>query len=127
MANENNGRRRVVSRQSWKPSRSLRFLRGAWTLIYSLLKLVLAALATVLAVAGVCMVVFVGILGDYLQKDILPNTDAELDTILLDQTSFVYYVDSHGNIQQLQNQLSEGDRFTLTLSDGQITAIAAGE
>ena len=102
MVNENNGRRRVVSRQNWKPSRSLRFLRGAWTLIYSLLKLVLAALATVLAVAGVCIVVFVGILGDYLQKDILPNTDAELDNILLDQTSFVYYVDSHGNIQQLQ-------------------------
>ena len=26
-----------------------------------------------------------------------------------------------------KNQLSEGDRFTLTFSDGQITAIAAGE
>ena len=32
-----------------------------------------------------------------------------------------------GAVITSKNQLSEGDRFTLTLSDGQITAIAAGE
>ena len=102
MANENNSRKVKVSRQSWKPGRALTTLRSLWTVAYSVLKIAFGALATVLIIAGVCLLVFVGILGDYLENDILPNADADLDTIVLDQTSYAYYLDSSGNIQTLQ-------------------------
>lgn len=102
MANNNNGWKRKVSRQNWRPSRPIVILRGLWTAAYSVLKIALGALVTVLLIAGVCMVVFVSTLGDYLQNDILPNADADLDAIVLDQTSYAYYLDSDGNIQTLQ-------------------------
>lgn len=102
MANENNEQRRRVTRQSWKPGPALIFLRGLWTAVYSVLKIALGALATVVIIAGVCLLVFIGILGDYLENDILPNAGATLDNIALDQTSYAYYLDGDGNIQVLQ-------------------------
>lgn len=102
MANDNNKRKIRVFRQSWKPGALLLFLKGLWTTAYSVLKIALGALATAILIAGVCMVVFVGILGDYLENDILPNADAQLDNLLLDKTSYAYYIDTHGNIQTLQ-------------------------
>ncbi len=102
MTNENNGRKRRVARQNWKPSHTLVALRGIWIALYSVLKIILGAAATVAVIAVVCLVVFVSTLGNYLQTEILPNADAELDTILLDQTSYAYYIDSDGNIQTLQ-------------------------
>ena len=58
MANQNN-KPRKVSRQNWRPSRPIVILRGLWTAAYSVLKIALGALVTVLLIAGVCMVVFV--------------------------------------------------------------------
>ena len=58
MTNENNRRRNQVSRQSWKPSRTLRLLKGIWTGAYSALKIVLGALATVFVIAAVCVFAF---------------------------------------------------------------------
>ncbi len=102
MAIENNEQRRRVTRQSWKPGPALTFLRGLWTAVYSVLKIAFGALATVFIIAGVCLLVFIGILGDYLENDILPNAGATLDNIALDQTSYAYYLDDAGNIQVLQ-------------------------
>ena len=102
MANENQENRRFVSRQSWKPGPVLSVLHKIWMAVYSVLKIVLASAATVILIAGVCLLVFAGILANYLENDILPNADASLDSILLDQTSNAYYVDSSGNIQVLQ-------------------------
>lgn len=102
MANENQEQIRRVTRQSWKPGPALTFLRGLWSVVYSAIKIAFGALATVTIIAGVCLLVFIGILGDYLENDILPNADATLDTIMLDQTSYAYYFDEAGNIQVLQ-------------------------
>ena len=102
MANENNGRENRVSRQSWKPGKALTTLGKIWSVFYTGLKIALGALATVAIIFGVCLLVFIGILGDYLENEILPNADASLDTIVLDQTSYAYYLDSSGNIQTLQ-------------------------
>lgn len=102
MNNENNQQKRKVSRQSWKPNRFLSILGGLWTAVYSVFKIALGALATVIVIAGVCLVVFVTALGDYLQNDILPNAGTVLDDVVLDQTSYVYYLDADGNIQTLQ-------------------------
>ena len=102
MANNQKKRKIRVFRQAWKPSAWLLLLKGVWTASYSILKIVLGAVATVVLIAGVCLLVFAGILGDYLENDILPNADAQLDTLLLDKTSYAYYIDSNGNIQTLQ-------------------------
>lgn len=102
MANNQDKRKIRVFRQAWKPGAWLLLLKGVWTASYSIIKILLGALATVILIAGVCLLVFVGILGDYLENDILPNADAQLDNLLLDKTSYAYYIDSNGNIQTLQ-------------------------
>ena len=99
--NENNERRKV-SRQSWKPGAFYSIVRGAWTAIYSGIKIALAALATVLVIAGVCVVVFVGVLANYLEEDIIPQAGVQLEGFDLETPSYVYYLDELGNIQVLQ-------------------------
>ena len=102
MAKENNGRKRRVSRQAWKPNVILAAARSLWIACYSVFKIVAAALATVLLIAGICMVVFVMTLANYLETDIMPNAGTVLDDVVLDQTSNAYYLDESGNIQMLQ-------------------------
>ena len=104
MAKENNGRRRVF-RQSWKPNGILKLLMSIWTAIYSVFKIVVGALATVAVIAGVCLLVFVGTLGDYLESDILPNSEVTLEGFDLSQNSVTYYLDANGELQVLQKLL----------------------
>jgi len=107
MTNESNNEKKRVSRQFWKPNRVVKLLHGSWSGIYSVLKIILGALATVLMIGGVCLVVFIGILGDYLENDILPQAGMQLEGMELDQDSYIYYVDSQGNIQTLQKLYAE--------------------
>ncbi len=102
MENQRRNYKIRVFRQNWKPGSWLLFLKALWNTVYSAIKIALAAVATVVAIVGICLVVFVGALGDYLENEVLPNADADLNTISLDQTSYVYYLDSDGNIQVLQ-------------------------
>ncbi len=99
--NNNEGKRRV-SRQLWKPAGWMKILSGGWTAVYTVFKVIAAALATVLAIAVVCAVVFVGLLGQYLQGDILPQAGVQLESFDLNQTSYAYYIDKEGNPQRLQ-------------------------
>ena len=75
-----------------------------------IVKIAAGAAATVALIFVVCGFVFAGILGDYLQSDILPEAYYDLDNAVLDQTSFVYYVDDDGNIQLLQQIHTSADR-----------------
>ena len=109
MENNNRNYRRKVQRQSWNPGRPAKMLGGLWTAVYSVLKVAIAALATVLLIAGVCAVVFVGVLGDYLEGDILPQAGVQLEGFDLNQPSYVYYLDEGGNIQVLQKLYAETD------------------
>ena len=104
---ENNNDKRRVSRQNWKPGAIWTGLHTAWTAAYSVIKVVLAALATVLLIAGVCAVVFVGVLADYLEGDIIPQAGVQLEGFDLNQPSYVYYIDEAGNIQVLQKLYAE--------------------
>lgn len=106
--NENNGKRRV-SRQSWKPGRLLTVLSGAWTAAYSVIKIAIAAVVTVLLIAGVCVAVFAGVLADYLEGDIIPQAGVQLEGFDLDQPSYIYYLDDAGNIQVLQKLYADTD------------------
>ena len=97
-----NHHRRGRPRQKWNPHWSLKLLYGLWSAALAAIKIALGAAATVLLIVLICGTVFVGILGNYLQDDILAEAaDWSVEDYDLERTSFIYYVDSNGDIQQL--------------------------
>lgn len=111
MAEEKKQRRRKKPRQEWDPHWLIKLLYAAFSLVLSALKIAVMAAATVLLIVLICGTVFVGTLGDYLQDDILTEAaDWSLDDYVLEETSFIYYVDSAGDIQQLQQIYTTTDR-----------------
>ena len=119
MANQRNSRKKVKKlRQEWRPHWSLKVLYGLLDGAFSLLKIALGAAATALLIVLICGVVFVGTLGDYLQQDILTEAGSwSMDDYDLEETSFLYYVDSGGNIQQLQQIFTTTDRQWASLEE----------
>ena len=69
MEHEHNEDVRRVSRQDWEPPKPVRVLSGFWMGAYSFIKILLGALATVLAITAICLFAFVGLLADYLDSD----------------------------------------------------------
>ena len=119
MENENKKRRRARKpRQQWNPHWILKLLYMVGSVAFSLLKIAVGAAATVVLIVLVCGAVFVGTLGDYLQDDILLEAaNWSIDDYGMDETSFVYYVDGGGNIQQLQQIYTTTDRQIATLDE----------
>ena len=119
MENENQKIRRVKKpRQQWNPHWVLKLLYTALSVALSLVKIAIGAAATVVLIVLVCGAVFVGTLGDYLQEDILTEAaNWSIDDYGMDETSFVYYVDGSGNIQQLQQIYTTTDRQVATLDE----------
>ncbi len=99
---QNQDRKRKVTRQSWVPSGPYSFLHSLWKGIYSVLKVAIGAVATVLVIAAVCAVVFVGLLAGYLEGEILPQAGIQLEGFDLNEPSYVYSVEEDGEIQILQ-------------------------
>ena len=116
MDNSNN-RKKGRPRQQWNPHWTLKLLYGLWSAALAAVKIALGAVATVLLICVVCGFVFVGILGNYLQDDILPQAYYNMENANLDQTSFVYYVDDDGNIQLLQQIHTSADRQWASLDE----------
>ena len=116
MDNSNN-RKQGRPRQKWNPHWSLKLLYGVWSAALAAVKIALGAAATVLLICIVCGFVFVGILGNYLQDDVLPQAYYNMENANLDQTSFVYYVDEGGNIQLLQQIHTSADRQWASLDE----------
>ena len=118
MENESSKRRREKKpRQEWNPHWMLKALYSVWMAAFSVIKIALGAVATVLMIVLICGIVFVGILGDYLQEDILPNSYIDLSNMDLSQTSFFYAVDKDGNIQVLQQVHTSDDRQWASIED----------
>ena len=119
MENENKPKRRAKRpRQEWEPHWLVKLGAGAVSLAWSVLKIAVGAAATVLLIVLICGTVFVGTLGDYLQNDILTDAaDWSLEDYDLERTSFIYYVDSHGDIQQLQQIYTTTDRQWASLDE----------
>jgi len=116
MDNSNN-HKKGRPRQKWDPHWSLKILYGLWSAALAAVKIALGAVATVLLICVVCGFVFVGILGNYLQGDVLPEAYYNMENANLDQTSFVYYVDDDGNIQLLQQIHTSADRQWASLDE----------
>lgn len=102
MSQEKNDHIKKVVRQSWKPGPMLQVARGSWNFVYSIFKIILAALATVIAITAICLFAFVGILADYLEDEVLPNSELVMEDFDQTGNSFMYYIDAHGDIQVLQ-------------------------
>ena len=116
MSYKNNNRKpEKAPRQSWEPHWSLRTLQKICAVLFGVAKVALGAIATVALIAGVCMLVFVSILGDYLQNDIAPMASVELP--VTDQNSFVLYVDGNGDIRELQKIFPENNSEWVSLED----------
>ena len=81
-----------------------------WLAVFAGLKIAMGAVITVMLICIVCGFVFMGILGSYLEKDILPNSEMVKENFDLDETSFIHYVDSDGQIQELQKIYASSDR-----------------
>ncbi len=118
MANEKKPRRHPKPRQEWNPHWLIKLMYTAVSVAFSLLKLAVGAAATVVLIVLICATVFVGTLGDYLQEDILEEAgNWSIEDYDLERTSFIYYVDNSGAIQQLQQIYTATDRQWATLEE----------
>ncbi len=104
---ENRKKKSAGERQDWQLPKALRVLGRVWSIVFAVLKVAFGAAATVALIVGICVFVFVGILGDYLQEDILPQSGIDMEGYEHDQSSTLYYVDSSGNIQVYQQIYAE--------------------
>ena len=87
----------------------VKVVRRIWMPVYTGIKIVLGAIATVLLIGIVCGFSFAGILGEYLETDILPNATVVLDDYMMDSPSYVYCVDEDGSINLLQELYASTD------------------
>ena len=116
--NQKRVKKQKAPRQSWAPHWTISALHKIWMAAFSLFKVALGAAATVAIICGICAVVFVGTLGDYLEGDILPQAGVDIGDYDFDLNSFSYYVDSNGDIQKLQDiHAADADREWVPYED----------
>ena len=116
MANEEKRQRRG-RRQKWRANPVTWLLHNFTKIAIAALKVMVATVATVLLIAVVCGFVVVNLLGNYLQDEIMPMAEMDLDDYILEQTSYVYYYDDKGNVQILQQIHSTTDRQWVAYED----------
>ena len=92
-------RRKKPDRQEWKIPAAVQVLRGLLGAALSVAKIAVGGLVTVVLVVLVCCVVLAGAAADYLENDVIPSVSFYEEDFSLDQTSFIYYVDTNGDIQ----------------------------
>ena len=104
-------------RQSWKPHWVPDTVYKIWLAVFATVKIALGAAATVFLIVVVCGFVFIGVLGEYLETDILPDSEMVKENYEMDETSFIHYVDADGNIQELQQIYASSDRSWATFDE----------
>lgn len=114
---EKSNRKRRVRRQEWTPGMLLQLLYTAWRVVYAGLKVALGAILTVGLIVCICGFVFVGILGDYLENEVIPLAQVNLEDYELDKTSYIYALDENGDIVVLQQIYSTTDRQWVAYED----------
>ena len=110
-------RRKKAPRQNWQPHFLLRIVNRVWRIALSAMKVAGCAVVTVGLIGIICAFVFVGLLGQYLQNDIIPMAEVNLDNYDMDKTSYVYYFDENGNPQVLQQLATTMDRRWVAYED----------
>ena len=110
-------KKKKPERQEWKLPAPLQLLRGVLGAALSVAKIAVGGVVTVLLILVVCCIVVVGAAGDYLERDVIPNTSFYEEDFSLDQTSFIYYLDSNGEIQEYEKINTSTDRQWATLDE----------
>ena len=96
-------------RQNWTPHWCVNLLYRIWMVVFSSAKIVIGAVSTVLLIGVVCAFSFAGVLGEYLESDILPDANLVLESYELAAPSTVYCVNDAGQIQVLQELYASTD------------------
>ena len=108
---------RKVVPQNWIPPVGLDIAYKIWRVLFAVFKVAVGAAATVVLIIAVAGFVFAGMLGDFLQKDILDKASVDLDDLAVDLNSTIYYIDSDGQIQVQQQIDAEMDRQWVSYED----------
>lgn len=103
--------------QAWESHWSLRYLQKIWMVMFAAFKVVVGAVSTVLLICCICGFVFAGLMASYLQEDIMPTAGMELGGYDLDLTSFIYNVNSEGQIEVLQQLYATTNREIATYEE----------
>ena len=96
-------------RQKWNPPTWLQVLYQIWMVIFTTFKIAVGAVSTVALIGVVCAFSFAGVLGEYLESDILPNANCVLESYELAAPSSVYCVNESGQIQVQQELYASTD------------------
>ena len=110
-------RKNKPERQEWQPHALIQLLRGVLGAALSVLKIAIGGVVTVALVLIVCCIVVAGAAADYLEQDVIPNASLYEDDFDLDQTSFLYYLDANGDIQEYEKINTSTDRQWATLDE----------
>ena len=110
-------KKKKPERQEWKVPAPLQVLRGVLGAALAAAKIAIGGIVTVLLVLMVCCVVLANAAADYLENDVIPGVSFYDDDISLDQTSFIYYVDSNGEIREYDKINTSTDRQWATLDE----------
>ena len=109
--------RKKPERQEWKVPALLQILRGTVGTALSVAKIAIGGVVTVGLIAVVCCIVVAGAAAEYLEQDVIPNVSFYEEDFSLDQTSFIYYVDKNGEIQEYEKINTSTDRQWATLNE----------
>ncbi len=110
MPEQNNSGKKKEPRQEWKPHWLPDSVRLILKAALGVVKIAAGAVATVALICVVCAFVFVGILGTYLEEDILPDAQIVKENYDADEKTMLHYVDADGDIQDLQEIYAATDR-----------------
>lgn len=95
----------------WDGPLAFRILRQIAVIAWSLAKVAVGVIGAAAAVAVIACIVFGAQLCDYLQNDVLPESQMDLSTFRLEQTSNMYYTDKNtGEVVHLQVIYTNVDR-----------------
>ena len=83
----------------------LKILYKVWMVLFTTIKVVIGAAATVAMIFLVCMFVFTSIVGDYLEEDIATDSHINLADYEVELNSYLYYV-KDGKIKEYQEVYS---------------------
>ena len=81
-----------------------------FSVVRKVLKVVFLSFAVLTLILLIGSFVFVNILASHLQNDILSKAQVNLDSYDLEKTSYLYYLDSNGDVQVLQQLYTATDR-----------------
>ena len=98
-----------TDKQGREQNQALRVLSSVGCTLWTAIKIILGAIATVGLIVVVCCFVLVGVLANYLETDILPTANLVLEDYMLDSPSYVYNVNEDGEIEILQELYASTD------------------